>query len=99
MPRLELVLVASPADALYGAVLADALRATGARIWSEPFDLQDGQLPQVVEKEVRHCPVFLILLSPTAKATPAVREVCAWASYQARRSHLPAAQRPGCSSH
>jgi hypothetical protein len=92
MPRLELVLASSPADASFAAVLADALRATGARVWSEPFELQEGQLPQVVEQEVRHCPSFLSCSLPLHWRYPPFARSAH--GRPTKRGAIP----PGCSS-
>jgi tetratricopeptide (TPR) repeat protein len=82
--RLELFLSHAPSDDAFCAALLGALRAAGATVWDAPYALSAGRLPAHTAVEVRHCPVFLVVLSPAALASEEAREACALAYFAAR---------------
>src|SRR5262245_51517157 len=82
--HLELFLSHAPADEAFCTALASALRGAGAVIWDAPYTLSDGRLPAHTEVEVRHCSLFLVVLSSAALASEEVREACALATFVAR---------------
>jgi hypothetical protein len=86
---LDLFLSHAPANDAFSATLASALRGAGAVVWDEPYTLSDGRLPTHTAVEVRHCPLFLVLLSPAALASEEVREACALASFVTRTDLTP----------
>jgi tetratricopeptide (TPR) repeat protein len=87
--HLELFLSHAPADDAFCTALASALRGAGAVVWDAPYTLSDGRLPAHTAVEVRHCPLFLVVLSPAALASEEVREACALASFVTRTDLTP----------
>ena len=85
MAHLDLFISQSPTDDAYSTALARTLRTAGVWVSHELSVLENGHLPQATEAKLRHCPAFLVILSPAALATAEVREACAWAAFQARR--------------
>jgi tetratricopeptide (TPR) repeat protein len=82
--RRELFLSHAPSDDAFCAALLGALRAAGATVWDAPYALSAGRLPAYTSVEVRHCPVFLVVLSPAVLASEEAREACALAYFAAR---------------
>jgi tetratricopeptide (TPR) repeat protein len=58
--------------------LVTALRDAGADVWYDEHNLDSGQL-EVIERELRGRPVFLLILSPEALVSDWVKDECSWA--------------------
>jgi tetratricopeptide (TPR) repeat protein len=59
--------------------LVDALRGAGADVWYDEHNMGSGKLMEVIDRELRARPVFLMILSPAALASEWVRDESAWA--------------------
>ncbi len=42
------------------------LRAKGANVWYDEHDMGYGSLSEGIERELRTCPIFIVILSPTS---------------------------------
>jgi tetratricopeptide (TPR) repeat protein len=65
----------SPADRAFSHLLAETLRDAEADVRLP----QPGATPAEIRRAIRSCPVFLVVLSPSALQDPAVQEACALA--------------------
>jgi len=59
--------------------LVDALRGAGADVWYDEHSMGSGKLMEVVERELRARPVFVVILSPAALTSEWVRDESSWA--------------------
>lgn len=71
-------------DAFCGQLVA-GLRGAGADAWHDEHNLGSGQLLEVMERELRASPIFVLVLSPAALRSQWVRDEAKWAFTQQRR--------------
>ncbi len=92
--QLRIFLSHAAPDQQLAQALVDALRQAGADVWyaedpsiDEPLNVGDlVQLPEPVIRELVARPIFLVVLSPEACATPQVEHECRWALHLYRRA-------------
>jgi len=65
--------------------LVKALRAAGANVWYDEHNLDSGRLMDVIDRELRQRPVFVVMLSPAALTSSWVKDECSWAYRLARQ--------------
>jgi tetratricopeptide (TPR) repeat protein len=65
--------------------LVAALRGAGADVWYDEQNLGAGHLMDAIERELRHRPVFIVILSPTALASRWVKDESTWAYNRFRK--------------
>jgi tetratricopeptide (TPR) repeat protein len=65
--------------------LVAALRTAGADVWYDEQNLGAGHLMDALEQELRHRPVFIVILSPAALASRWVKDECTWAYTRYRK--------------
>src|SRR5258708_36464201 len=63
----------SPTDPTWPRPFVAALRRAGADVWYDEHDLGYNTLSDEIERELRVRPIFLLVLSPAASASPWVR--------------------------
>jgi tetratricopeptide (TPR) repeat protein len=66
-------------DTAFCEALVTALRDAGADVWYDQHNLADGELLEVIPRELRSRPNFIVVLSKAAFASPYVRDECKWA--------------------
>src|SRR5262249_53014999 len=59
--------------------LVVALRGAGANVWYDEHNLDSGQLLDIIERELRARPVFVLILTPAAHLPSWLRDDCKWA--------------------
>lgn len=59
--------------------LVEALGTTSTDVWFDEQKLGPGQLLLTIERELRACPIFVVILSPAALASDWVRDESSWA--------------------
>jgi predicted Zn-dependent protease len=59
--------------------LVKTLRGAGADVWYDEHNMGSGKLMEVVERELRKRPVFVVILSPAALTSEWVRDESSWA--------------------
>src|SRR5690348_5906747 len=65
--------------------LVEALGTTSTDVWFDEQKLGPGQLLLTIERELRACPIFVVILSPAALASDWVRDESSWAYILQRR--------------
>jgi len=83
--QMQIFVSHSQQDAVACQSLVAALRGAGADVWYDEHNLDSGRLMDVIERELRQRPVFLVMLSPAALASQWVKDECSWAYRLARR--------------
>lgn len=79
MSQMSIFLSHASQDKAFADVLVRALRGAGADVWYGEHNLETGQLPDAVTRELQARPVFIVLLSKHAFASAWVRDECWWA--------------------
>jgi hypothetical protein len=59
--------------------LVEALRGAEADVWYDEHNMGSGKLMEVVERELRARPVFVLILSPAALTSEWARDESSWA--------------------
>ncbi len=68
----------APEDTAWCRAFVQALRDAGADVWYDEHDLGDGVIGEEIARELQARPIFIVILSPAAMASPRVeREVSA----------------------
>ena len=60
-------------DTIWCCAFVEALRQGGARVWYDEHNLGYGVLGDEIERELRACSIFIVILSPVSVAKPGVR--------------------------
>src|SRR5574340_1296500 len=55
------------------------LRAAGLDVWYDEHNATAGHLVDLIEREIRQRPVFILILTPAALASTWVKDECTWA--------------------
>jgi formylglycine-generating enzyme required for sulfatase activity/Tfp pilus assembly protein PilF len=79
MAQVRIFVSHSSTDKPFVDALVHALREAGADVWYDEHNLGTGQLLDEIQRELRIRPVFVVILSKAAFASPWVREECRWA--------------------
>src|SRR5262245_24984266 len=85
MATVEIFISLSHEDNAFCQQLVDALSQAGADVWYDEHSMEAGRVMQVVERELRHRPVFIVILSPSALKSSWVHDECTWAYARLRR--------------
>jgi Flp pilus assembly protein TadD len=85
MAQMRIFVSHSHEDDAFCRALVDGLRRAGADVWYDEHNLGSGQLLDTIEAELRDRPVFVLVLSPAALASPWVRDETKWAFTRLRR--------------
>src|SRR5258708_24851327 len=73
----------APEDTAWCRAFVQALREAGADVWYDEPDLGDGVMGEEIARELQARPMFIVILSPAALASPQVhREVSAASGVQ-----------------
>jgi Flp pilus assembly protein TadD len=85
MAQMRIFVSHSHEDDTFCRALVEGLRQAGADVWYDEHNLGSGQLLDTIEVELRERPVFVLVLSPAALASPWVRDETKWAFTRLRR--------------
>jgi tetratricopeptide (TPR) repeat protein len=79
MESLRVFISHSHEDEAFCRTLIGALQAASIDVWYDQESSDSGQLLDIIERELRHRPIFVLVLSPAALRSSWVLDECRWA--------------------